>query len=195
MRKSLFTILLVTGLATVAYAQIQKGVKSGVYLTSRDFLSQKLTQEAVCGEEKHIIRLNDFLEKSYIEVICKDKKEKYEKSQIYGYRDCSGNDYRFFDNKHVQIVEAGQLYIYSFLVYTHSSSTKERATATYEYYFSIGPEGKIQPLSLDNLKSAFPDNHKFHDLLDTYFRNSGFLGEYDTFHKTYRVNHLLQSSK
>jgi hypothetical protein len=35
-----------------------------------------------------------------------------------------------------------------------------------EYYFSVRPEGQILALTLENLKQALPNNHKFHDSLD-----------------------------
>ena len=63
-----------------------------------------------------------------------------------------------------------------------------------QYYFSILPLDVIKQLTINNLKEAFPDNHKFHDLLDQNFNGNYEVSEYDSFHKMYKVNHLLEST-
>jgi hypothetical protein len=49
-------------------------------------------------------------------------------------------------------------------------------------------------LTLENLKQAFPDNHKFHDSLDATFGARQTLAEYDEVHKMFEVNQLLIAS-
>ena len=44
-------------------------------------------------------------------------------------------------------------------------------------------------LNHENLKKAFPDNHKFHDGLDASFKGKD-ISAYDAFHKMFKVNHL-----
>jgi len=50
-------------------------------------------------------------------------------------------------------------------------------------------------LTLENLKQAFPDNHRFHDALDATFAAGRVLAEYDEFHKMFKVNRLLIASR
>ena len=64
-----------------------------------------------------------------------------------------------------------------------------------KYFFSAGLEGQIEALTLENLKKAVPDNHKFHDSLDATFGAGQKLEEYDDFHKMFKVNRLLIASR
>jgi hypothetical protein len=64
-----------------------------------------------------------------------------------------------------------------------------------KYFFSVGAGGEIFPLTIINLKKAFPDHHAFHDSLDMMFTNDWQLTKYDEFHKMYKVNRLLAASK
>jgi hypothetical protein len=64
-----------------------------------------------------------------------------------------------------------------------------------DYSFSVGPDGEIIRLTLENLKQVFPDNHRFHDLLDANFGSGQKLEEYDEFHKMFKVNRLLIASR
>src|SRR2546428_7567152 len=63
------------------------------------------------------------------------------------------------------------------------------------YFFSVGPNGEVLPLTIANLKKAFPDSHRFHDNLDMAFRNDSQLAKYDDFHKMFKVNRLLIASE
>jgi len=61
------------------------------------------------------------------------------------------------------------------------------------YYFSKGGDGEIQELTLLNLKTAFPENHKLHNAIDSQFKSDASLDEYDQFHMHYKINHFLES--
>ena len=47
---------------------------------------------------------------------------------------------------------------------------------------------------ISNINKTFPDNHKFHNLLDMQFKSDDELIEYDRFHKCYKINQILKSS-
>jgi hypothetical protein len=61
-------------------------------------------------------------------------------------------------------------------------------------FFSTTPTSLVQPLTLETLKNAYPDNHKFHDLLTLAFRSDGELTRYDDHHNEYLVTRLLRQS-
>ena len=100
-----------------------------------------------------------------------------------------GRNYRFVDNQRYQILEAKELYIYSADVIVRKGAAEKA------YFFSVGPNGDILPLTLVNLKKAFPDNHKFHDSLDMAFKHDSDLRKYDDFHKMFKINRLLVGSE
>ena len=98
------------------------------------------------------------------------------------------NNYRVVGNDRYQIVEAKGLYIYTLNVLVRKGTTEK------SYFFSVGPSGDVWPLTILNLKNAFPDNHKLHDLLDMSFKHDSDLTKYDDFHKMFKVNRLLIAS-
>ena len=115
------------------------------------------------------------------------------KTETFGYRSCGGKEYRFVDNKTCKILNPGEpLLIY---VYQHQShSPKEAQKYAPMYFFSVDAASEPQPLTKSNVKAAFPDNHKFHDALDTQFKEDMELYAYDSFHKIYKLNRILQNS-
>src|SRR5262245_24346041 len=99
-----------------------------------------------------------------------------------------GRNYRVVDERRYEIVEAKTLYIYTADVLVRKGALEKA------YFFSIGPNSEILPLTILNLKKAFPDNHAFHDLLDMAFKHDSDLTRYDNFHNTFKVNRLLAAS-
>jgi hypothetical protein len=97
-------------------------------------------------------------------------------------------NYRLVGNDRYQLLEAKGVYIYSLDVLVRKGASEKT------YFFSIGPNGDVMPLTILNLKKAFPDNHAFHDLLDMTFKHDSDLTKYDEFHKMFKVNRLLEAS-
>src|SRR5438128_1140960 len=77
-----------------------------------------------------------------------------------------GRSFRTVGSHRYEILEARDLVIYSTDVIVRKG-TLEKA-----YFFSVGPKGEILPLTILNLKNAFPDNHVFHDSLDMMFKDN-----------------------
>jgi hypothetical protein len=97
--------------------------------------------------------------------------------------------FRFVGDARYQILEAKALYIYSADVFVRKGALEKA------YFFSVGPDGDVFPLTILNLKKAFPDNHAFHDNLDMVFTNDSQLTKYDDFHKMFKVNRVLIASE
>jgi hypothetical protein len=97
--------------------------------------------------------------------------------------------FRVVGNQQYQILEAKDIYIYSADILVRKGTTDKT------YFFSVGPNGDVVPLTIVNLKKAFPDNHGFHDVLDMAFKNDSQLTKYDDFHKMLKVNRLLIASE
>lgn len=175
----------------IAFNAFGQNEKSGVYLTFNDYLNNKLAYEINCATEKHTIRLNEFLNKPYIIVIHDGKKFKLAKDSIYGFISCDEPFVRFQDKQHFYLAEKGSVWIF---YYNFRVQENKTFTTVKKYYFSTKGDGKLIALSKENLKNAFPDNHKFHDMLDAQLKDENDIAEFDTFHKMYRVNHLYQMS-
>jgi hypothetical protein len=142
----------------VATAQSSK--TSGVYLTATDYENGKLGFEGDCRSKFHKLQIHDYWNKPYIDVKHDSEQHRYSKGNVFGFRACDGRDYRFVSNLQYQILEAKELYIYGRDV----SVPQGRGTRTvHEHYFSVGANGSVQALTTENLKRAFPENHRFHD--------------------------------
>jgi len=183
--------LFMNALSAFAQTTNKEAAHSGIYLTLANFHAGKLTYEIDCSKEKHKIKLHDFAGKAYIDVIHDGVKHTLQKKDIYAFVDCDNNVFRFFNNSEYQLHESLAISIYS---KQESQSEYKSFKLVDVYYFSVGDTGAIKPLTIENLKYAFPDNHKFHDMLDAQFKDVTDIAEFDTFHKVYRVNHLYQMS-
>jgi len=172
-------------------AQVAMPQTSGVYLTADDYKSGRLSFEGDCGSKAHKLELHDVLHKSYIHVTHEAEKRRFAKTDLFGFRACDGQDYRFASNLEHQILETRELYIYARDVYV--SHGRGRHT-TRGYFFSAGAEGPVLALTLQNLKKAFPSNQRFRDSLDTAFGPNQKLSEYDESQKMFKVNQLLTAS-
>jgi hypothetical protein len=174
-----------------ASGQAASSKTSGVYLTAADYTASQVSYQGVCGSGAHKLELHNVLNKPYIDVTHDHEKRRYPKSDLFGFRACDGRDYRFAGNFEYQILEAKELYIYTRDVWISRGKT---SYTSHEYYFSLGPEGDILALTLNNLKQAVPENHRFHDSLDMMFGAGQELAQYDEFHKMFKVNRLLIAS-
>lgn len=193
--KTLFIPVAVLAAFVVSVAASPKATTpktSGVYLTADDYQNGRLSFEGDCGSKTHKLELHDVLNKPYIDVTHESDKRRYAKSDLFGFRTCNGRDYRFVSNLEYQILEAKELYIYEHGTNVHVGKGL-RTVPT--YYFSAGPKGQVLPLTLENLKQAFPDNHRFHDSLDQMFGRGQNVAQYDELHKMFKVNRLLMASR
>lgn len=84
----------------------------------------------------------------------------------------------------------GAITIYKYQHPSHSPKETEKYAP--KYFFTSKSSDMLTPLTKDNLKKAFPDNHAFHDAIDATFKSDKDLTSYDTFHNMYKVNWLLQ---
>lgn len=158
--------------STAAFAQ------NGVYLTAEDFANKQLRYDDV----------NAHIPFRYGKVKVSDgnKKLLLDKGEVYGYRQ-NGQDYRIIGNNAYRVLDAEHFPIYAREVET--SKGKGRITET-RYFFSAAPGRDLQPLTIANLKKAFPDNDRFHQLLDLQFRHDQELVWYDDFSKVYKVKSI-----
>lgn len=164
---------------------------SGVYNSAADFKSGKLTYEINCSTEKHKIKLNEFLNKDYITVIHNKQPHNLSKKEIFGYKDCNGITYRFIDNSHFEVLNPTE----EILIFKHVKAASKNQQAEIHYYFGLVGSDQVAKLTLNNLKSAFPDNHKLHDALDAEFKGDDELALYDSFHKMFKINRLYAANK
>jgi len=186
---AVFAVCMFTAV-TLTTAQADR--TSGVYLTAADYEKKQLAFAGDCGSKNHKLKPHDFPNKPYIDVKHESEKYRYAKRDLFGFRECDGRDYRFGSNLNYQILEAEELYIYTLDIWVSRGRTNQTVR---KYYFSVGDDGQILMLNLENLKRALPENHRFHDWLDATFGGGQNLADYDKFHNMFRINYLLIASR
>jgi hypothetical protein len=174
--------LLLTGMALCLSIESVTG-QSGIYMSAEDYKDNKITYE--CN-----VRIHDFFySRPEVTVVHDGKKQRYEKSALYGYKQGDAA-YRFYKNTAYQIAEAGAVTIYT---QTKNITQSKGYKVVNVYYFSKGIDGAVLPLTFANLKNAYRDNEAFTDLLDIYFSNAP-VTDYDQVHKMYRVNYVYHKT-
>ena len=193
------TLLTIICFLSVFFAEAQKDTNlvrvSGIYKTSQDFDNGKLSYAFNCDSSSSKIKLHAIFSTNYIDIISNGNKIRVRKDSIFGYRDCKQKDFRFSknDDHQYQIMENKDIVIYKTFVSVTSSSGKTTQLVP-EYFFSVSSSGEMLPMTLINLKKAFPGNIKFHDMLDVQFGDGTVVSSYDSAHKMYMVNYLLTQS-
>ena len=184
MKKKIQLILFVLLTASIAGTAKYRG---GVYMTSTDFINNDLAFESDCKNGTKIKMHDFFYSRPTVTLIHDGEKRTYKKSELYGFRNCNNETYRFYRNDAYQIAEAGNVFIY----------TQERNIAQTKgfkvvkaYYFSTTANGDIMPLTLSNLRRGYAGNDKFQDLLDQYMSGDN-VADYDMLHKSFKINILF----
>lgn len=190
MKTSLLALLGIFALAPTARGQ-SPPLGSGLYRSADDFRKHRLTLAVDCQTATHKLRLHEFSGKPYMTVIHGGKSYQVAKDSLFGFRDCDGRDYRFAaNNQHYPVLNPGE----DLLIYKVEQAAVGKNPGFVRLYFSPTAAAPMLPLTLLAVKRAFPDNHRFHDLLDAQFQG-GDLAAYDALHRMTKLNWLLRQSQ
>jgi hypothetical protein len=184
MRK--FIILLLTGsIFTSSIAKAQKDT-CGVYLTAPDFINGKLSYPVYCDE--YIPNMQEeLLGRRHIVILPSGGTYQIDRTNIYAIRCCEGKIVRVYHADCYPIMNPGeQLLIYKVL----QNPASKGETARIKYYFSKDAASDIVELTLDNLKTAFPDKQDFLRILEAQFRSDEDLYAYDNYHKCFKLSRI-----
>ena len=192
MKKNSFAMAIIGISFAIALSAAAQKDSSGIYKTTSDFITKKLSLAINCTTEKHKIKINDIFNQDNFTVVHDGKSYVFKKSDVYGYKLCSGATFRLYENKNYLVMNPNEAIL---LYKVEILQTKAQPPKAYSYYFSKDAAWGLQKLTKENLKAAFPDNHKFHDDLDANFKSDAELTSYDSFHKMYKVNHILVMSE
>ncbi|MDP2421347.1 hypothetical protein [Sediminibacterium sp.] len=185
---------LIFGLILLSPKLFAQKDSSGIYKTAEDFQQRKLSYAINCKTEKHRINPNVLFKGSEVKIKHMGTTYIFKKSEVFGYRACDGKEYKFVNNNEYTILNPGEpLILYFFQHTAHSPKTARDYPPM--YYFSKDATSPLKELTKTNLKAAFPDNHKFHDELDSNFKDDKELFAYDNFHKMSKLNWLLKNYK
>jgi len=194
MRKFNYFFMLASGLIIFSTVIAQKD-SSGIYKTAGDFQQRQLSYAINCKTEKHKINPNVIFKGSEVKVKHDGTTYDLKKSEVFGYRACDGQEYRFADDKEYKILNPGEpLTIYMYQHPAHSGKDVSKGLYKPEYYFSTKGDASLRALTKANIKALYPENHKYHDALDATFKYDEELYAYDSFHKMYKLNWILKET-
>jgi hypothetical protein len=164
---------------------------SGLYLTMSDFLQHQLSYSLDCKTENGKIRLHELFGSSTGSLMYKGKKHVFSKAEVYGYRDCNGQDYRFSGPGAYQILDTAGFYLYSYNKLVRGEKISRPQTV---YYFSVTANSPVRELTLENLEKSFPANANFRYRIEGQFRSDKDLIAYDNLLKTYKIKYLFSQA-
>lgn len=163
---------------------------TGIFMTCNDYDSSRLSYMPE-EHRKYRFIVNPFFYPEYIIIKSGDTTCRIHKDSVFGYRDEDGFSYRLYQRKTYRILNPGEpIMLYGLAAPVRG---KEQPSAV-TYYFSVGSASDIRPLTILNLKYAYPDSPVFHELIDIYFHHEEELITYDAFYKTFKINRVYQLS-
>ena len=181
--KSPITIAVLLMASMSLYAQ-----PGGVYLSVADFENGKVSYPFDCSRKSRI-KLNEFLRKDFITLIQGRESINIPRDSVFGFRDCDHKIFRIGPENHYEILNPAEVII----LYRAEEVASKSLEGWVFYFFSNTLKGKMRDLTRENLKREFPDNTKFHELLDHSFRSEHY-AEYDEYHKSYKLNLIYAES-
>lgn len=187
MKKLLFSLAIIS----IGYTAEAQKDSSGIYFTTNDYVKHKLSYAINCNKKKHKIKDDMVFHPKEISIKHNDIVHKHPKDSVYAIKYCDGSIVRVFNNSEYPLINPDEkIMIYKMV----SGPTGKGSSSVVTYYFSKDASSKIQELTIYNIKAAFPNNHKFHDLVDMGFHSNDELTQYDNIHKMMKINHVLQNS-
>ena len=186
------SITFITGFLTLnVFAQNKERV-IGVYRSSLDFISGKLSYSIDCSGRKNRIKLNDLFFNPFISIHLNDSSFNIPRKTLFGYKTCNDQIYRFMGNTELLLLNPREeISIYKFSNPKISEGAKINVT---NKYFSMPGDSSLQKLTIANLKRAFMGNNRFQTLIDLNFKYNMELGTYDAENHIYKINFLLRQS-
>lgn len=178
---ALIILLLVT--ATTVLAQ------SGIYRTPKDYEMGIRFYRLVCPDSSSTSMVR-FLRSKFVEASDGTSKMKFNRNEIFGYKDCRGRDYRIFEGVHYEILESDVITLYRLTYTPHEKLKYFTYHAPGEYFFSTSIDSDVRELNRENFELAYQAKP---ELLEELFQNvDACLYCYDTYHHTYAINYFLK---
>lgn len=108
-------------------------------------------------------------------------KQKYSISEVWGFRDKKGKEFRVYRDMDYEVLQSDMLSVYT----RQAVNDVQYYTA---YYFSIGIDGDIYEMTGKNFKNVFLDsNEKFLSLIKLHFNVLEDYTAYDSKNKSFKI--------
>jgi hypothetical protein len=140
--------------------------QAGVFIMVDEFETNKPAFVLPCDSNNVKIKPNPLFHRASIIVQSGKTKREFDKNKIFGYRDCDGSVFRLVGGNAYRIINTDVFFIYEQESIRNKSSEMEKV-----YYFSTSAGTALIPLTMHALQNHFPESHRFHDILNSHFKN------------------------
>ncbi|MGZ3884633.1 MAG: hypothetical protein ACXVPQ_04910 [Bacteroidia bacterium] len=172
------------------FSSFSQSPQRGIYLSFADYEKGNLSYTSACGE-KNTIRLRETSLFSTFVIKYKDRKIRLYKDSVYAVAECGQPLVRFQNKECFYLAEKGGVWVF----YTEARTREEKTTVVVRnYFFCVNGSDRLRPLTVSNLKAAFPANDQLQDILDAEFKTED-ASAFDTFHHQFKINHILKDSQ
>lgn len=137
---------------------------TGIFASADDFSSNRLTYSASCSNEDNKIRFGRKMVKIKIDEGSQKRTHKLKNDKIFGLKTFK-HTYRFQDGLDYKVINTKYVPMYSRSIMTGNGAFHED-----QYYFSVKPEGRIQPLTKRALQEAYSSNPEFVNYIESSFK-------------------------
>ena len=107
-----------------------------------------------------------------------------------GFLPATAQNNRIYHKEKFSVVDTTAFYVYTQNKNVVPAGGKGMYRADL-YFFSTAVDSPILPLTIENLKNAYPANIAFHYALDAYFNSDRQLMAYDAYAKMYKLKYLF----
>ena len=129
---------------------------SGIYFTANDYAKYKLSFAINCNIQKHKIKSDMVFHPIEISFKHADSTYTYPKNSVYGIKYCDGSVVRLYNNSEYPLINPDEkIMIYKVISSAYGSKGNPSIT---RYYFSKNEKDEILELTINKIKSVFPDS-------------------------------------
>ncbi len=153
--KRLFPIAILFCVSLETFAQ------SGIYYAESNYKRKITNYQIPCINKLTSEESYNFYNKKYIKLSKAEQVKKFNKKEVWGYRDCQGFDYRLVQNLHYKILEDDALVLYKIDYAIQSRFNDFLRGVIPKYYFSNDIKSEIVLLNITNLKKVYSNNAEF----------------------------------
>jgi len=139
--------------------QAQSNKVSGIFSSANDFKSGAFSKQISCNSGSKI-KVDAFLNSSDIIIKENGVTTKIKKTTIYGYQNCSKENFRFYNNSAYKIIDTGSVYLYKEYHYENPGNGKGGMVKVEKIHYSVTPDAEMQPFTKESILKNFPNNSK-----------------------------------
>jgi hypothetical protein len=163
-----------------------RGFKPGIYFNAEELVRNNPTESPQDCSRAHCFQVfNDF---GYSNLKVKTEQSSnyiYPAGTIFGFVDCYGRAYRYFEGKYFQILDLGSVNLF---VSLKSQLVDSHFIPESAFFFSKTIDGELLPLERAEIIQAFKDFPEFAQLIETSFYPNVSLKQFNPASGIYELN-------